>query len=105
MGTASDLALQYVLMSCHRSRTKEIAERKYVRRSRVSAHNREFVKRGVGDEHGGRGGAGRGWWLHALVKVKAVGQISVHRCCSGIGSQQKARRLKHGGCDGIGTVA
>ena len=44
-------------------------------------------------------------WLHALVKVKAVGQISCHRCCSGIGSQQKARRLKHGGCDGIGTVA
>lgn len=44
-------------------------------------------------------------WLHALVKVKAVGQISIHRCCSGIGSQQKARRLKHDGCDRIGTVA
>lgn len=28
-------------------------------------------------------------WLHALVKVKAVGQISIRRCCSGIGSQQR----------------
>ena len=44
-------------------------------------------------------------WLHALVKVKAIGQISRRRCCSGIGSQQKARCLKHGGCDGIGKVA
>jgi hypothetical protein len=40
--------------------------------------------------------------LHALVCVNAIGQMSSHRCCSGIGGRQKARYLKHGGYDEIG---